>query len=132
MDHDGGIEGRPTDPGEPPREGKKRSPWRSVLLSGLVLPGLGQLMTGHPLRGLAFVAATMVALVVLVRRVARETLARLPEDPTTIDPLLPFRLAREIHVDNASFFFWVTAALVVAWAGSILDAWHTSRRHRRP
>ena len=112
----------------PPPGGRPRSPWRAVLLSGLVLPGLGQLASGFPFRGLAFAGATMVALVALVGRVARETLARLPEDPTTLDPLLPFRLAHEIQRDNAWFFFWITAALVALWVGSVLDAWRTTRR----
>lgn len=115
-----------------PEKARPASPWRPVLLSGLVLPGLGQFANGCPVRGLAFVAATGLALIVLVRRVARETLVRLPEDPTAIDPLFPFRLAREIREDNASFFLWLTVALVVIWAGSILDAWLTSRaRHPR-
>ena len=65
----------------------------------------------------------------IVRRVveeARETLARLPEDPTAIDPLFPFQLAHEIQADNAAFFFWLTLALVALWGGSIVDAWRTS------
>jgi hypothetical protein len=131
LDHHPGPEGKASDPAESTAGKKRRSPWRSVLLSGLVLPGLGQLLTGHPVRGLAFAGATVAALVVLVRKVARETLARLPEDPTTIDPLLPFRLAHEIHTENAAFFFWLTVALVVVWAGSMLDAWHSSRPGRQ-
>jgi hypothetical protein len=111
----------PAEPGPNPRR-----PWRSVLLSGLVFPGLGQLMSGHPVRGLAFAAGSLVAVVVLVRRVAGETLARLPTDPDQIDPLLPFRLAHEIHRDNADFFLWVTLALVALWAASVVDAWVSS------
>jgi hypothetical protein len=99
-----------------------------VLLSGLVFPGLGQLMSGHPARGLAFATGSVVVAVALVRRVARETLARLPTDPAEIDPLLPFRLAHEIHRDNAGFFLWITLALVALWAGSVVDAWRTGRR----
>lgn len=84
-------------------------------------------MSGYPGRGLVFAGGTLLGLVVLVRRVAQEALARLPEDPTTIDPLLPLRLAYEIHRDNAWFFFWLTAALLALWVASILDAWRTSR-----
>ena len=111
------------------------SRWRPALLSGIVFPGLGQLASGHPLRGLAFGGATVVALVVLVRRVARETLARMPDDPTAIDPLFPFRLAHEIQRDNGTFFFWITVVILAVWAGSILDAWMSSRppdRSTRP
>ncbi len=111
----------PADPGS----SRRRRPWRPVLLSGLVFPGLGQMMSGHPARGLAFATGSVIVAVALVRRVARETLARLPTDPAEIDPLLPFRLAHEIHRDNAGFFLWITLALVALWAGSIVDAWLT-------
>jgi hypothetical protein len=84
-------------------------------------------MCGQPLRGLAFAAGSLVVAVALVLRVAKETLARLPTDPTELDPLLPLRLAHEIQRDNAGFFFWITLALVALWAGSIVDAWRTSR-----
>jgi hypothetical protein len=97
-----------------------------VLLSGLVFPGLGQVTSGHPWRGLAFAAGSAVAIVALIRRVARETLARLPTDPAEIDPSLPFRLAHEIHRDNAGFFLWTTLALVGLWVGSIVDVWVSS------
>jgi len=111
----------PADPGP----NRRRGPWRPVLLSGLVFPGLGQLMSGHPARGLAFATGSVIVAVAVVRRVARETLARLPTDPTEINPLLPFRLAHEIHRDNASFFLWITLALVALWVGSVVDAWRT-------
>jgi hypothetical protein len=104
---------------------RRRTPWRPVLLSGLVFPGLGQFVNGHPWRGIVYGLGSLVILVVVVRRVARETLARLPEDPTAIDPLFPFRLAHEIQADNAAFFFWLTLALVALWAGSVVDAWRT-------
>jgi len=113
-------------PGGPVRPGARRRPrWRPVLLSGLVFPGLGQLVSGHPWRGLVYALGSLVVLVAVLRRVARETLARLPEDPTAIDPLFPFQLAHEIQTDNAAFFFWLTLALVALWAGSIVDAWRT-------
>ena len=114
-------------PGDTVRPGAhRRSPWRPVLLSGLVFPGLGQLVSGHPWRGLVYALGSLVVLVAVLRRVARETLARLPADPTAIDPLFPFQLAHEIQTDNAAFFFWLTLALVALWAGSIVDAWRTS------
>jgi len=101
---------------------------RAALLSGLVFPGLGQLLSGRPLRGLAFGAFTLAAVFVLVRRVARETLDRMPKDPLDIDAGLPFRLAAEIHRANAGFFFWITVVVVVLWAASIADAWYGARR----
>ena len=104
--------------------GSPRSRLRAALLSGLVFPGLGQLTTGHPWRGLAFGASSVALLVAVVLRVVRETRRLLPEDPVALlDPALPFRLAVEIHRENAFFFLWATVGIVALWLGSIADAW---------
>ena len=114
-----------TTPAAPRRPARRRSP---ALLSALVFPGLGQLVSGHPFRGLAFGGGTVVILVLVVRRVARETLARMPQDPTAIDLGFPFRLAAEIQRANAGFFLWATIGVVALWVGSIVDAWHSQRK----
>ena len=63
---------------------------RPVLLSGLVFPGLGQLVTGHPWRALAFGGSSVVLLVAVVVRVVGETQRLLPEDAVSLlDPALP-------------------------------------------
>ena len=106
---------------------RDRTRWRAPLLSALVFPGLGQLANRCWGRAALFAAASGALLVVLFRRVAQETLARLPDDPVALaDPALPLRLAAEIQRDNASFFLWVTAGLVLAWALSIAEAWRTA------
>jgi hypothetical protein len=113
--------------------GRRRDRLRPVLLSGLVFPGLGQLASGRPLRALAFAAPSAGLLVLLVRRVASETVARMPESPEALlDPALPFRLAVEIQRANASFFLWVTAGLVVLWILSMVDAWLAAGRQAGP
>jgi hypothetical protein len=97
---------------------------RAALLSGLVFPGAGQLATGHPWRALAFGGPSAALLVAVVRRVMRETERLLPTDADALlDPALPFRLAVEVHRANASFFLWVTLALVALWLGSIIDCY---------
>jgi hypothetical protein len=111
------------------REKASRDPWRPVLLSGLVFPGLGQLRTGHPWRALAFGGSSVALLVAVVDRVVGETHRLMPEDPIAIlDPSLPLRLAVDIHRDNASFFLWATVGIVALWIGSMVDAWVSSSR----
>ncbi len=106
---------------------RPRSPWRPVLLSGLVFPGLGQLVAGHPWRALFFSGSSVALLVAVVARVMRETQRLMPDDPEALlDPALPFRLAVEIHRANASFFFWATLGIVALWLGSMVDAWLSS------
>jgi hypothetical protein len=106
-----------------------RDSWKPMLLSGLVFPGLGQLATGHPWRALGFAGSSVALLVAVVVRVARETQRLLPEDEASLlDPGLPFRLAAEVHSANASFFFWMTLAIVALWIGSMADAWPSRPR----
>jgi hypothetical protein len=112
------------EPGPP----RPRSPWRAILLSGLVFPGLGQLLGGHPLRGLVFAAGTVAAAALLIQRVVREALERLPTDPAEIDVGWPFRLAHEIQRENGEFLLWITIVLLALWAGSVFDAWLTRSR----
>jgi len=108
-----------------------RGPWRGVLLSGLVFPGLGQWTSGHRWRALAFGGSSVVLLAAVVLRVMRETQRLMPEDPAAIlDPALPFRLVVEIHRDNASFFFWATLAILAIWLASMIDAWTLGRSGR--
>ncbi len=113
------------------RKTPARDPWRSVLLSGLVFPGLGQWTSGRPWRALAFGGSSVVLLVAVARRVMRETQRLMPEDPALIlDPALPFRLAAQIHRDNASFFFWATLLVVAIWLASMAEAWMSGRSDR--
>jgi hypothetical protein len=104
--------------------GESRSRLRPVLLSGLVFPGLGQLVTGRPWKALFFAGTSVALLVVVVLRVIGETERLMPTDPEALlDPTLPFHLAVEIQRQNASFFFWMTAGILGLWALSMLEAW---------
>lgn len=95
-----------------------------MLLSALVFPGLGQLVTGRPWRALGFAGGSVGLLVIVVRRVASEATRLLPEDLESLsDPALPFRLAAEVHRANAGFFLLATLGILALWAGSIADAW---------
>jgi hypothetical protein len=94
-----------------------------VLLS-LVFPGLGQLANGRPWRALGFAGATLLPLVVLLRRLWTATLERTAEEPDALlDPALWLRLASEIQQANASFISWASLALVGIGIVCILDAW---------
>ena len=111
------------------RKREARGRWRPVLLSGLVFPGLGQLVMGHPWRALAFAGSSVALLAAVVARVVRETQRLLPEDADSLlDPALPFRLAVEVHRANAAFFLWATLGIVALWLGSMADAWLSRAR----
>jgi hypothetical protein len=96
--------------------------WKPVLLSGLVLPGLGQLALRRPWRAVFFSGSSLALVVAIVARVARETRRLMPVEPEALlDPTLPFRLAADVHRANASFFFWCTLGVVGLWVGSVVD-----------
>jgi hypothetical protein len=95
-----------------------------VLLSGLVFPGLGQLVLGRPWRALGFAGASVAVLVAVVVRVAAEARRLMPTEPEELlDPALPFRLAAQIQAANGSFFLWATFVVILLWLGSMADAW---------
>jgi hypothetical protein len=98
-----------------------------VLLSAAVYPGLGQLTSGHPWRALLFGGTSGILLVAFVRRIAHETLVRMPvEADALLDPALPFRLASEIQRDNGTYFLWMTVAILAIWLASVVDAWRST------
>jgi hypothetical protein len=110
--------------------------WKPALLSALVFPGLGQLARRRYAAGLACAGSSLLLLAVLFRRVWVEAQARMPTDPNELlsrlldEPGWPVRLAAEIQRDNASFFLWLTLAIVIIWALSVWDAWRDAGRTR--
>jgi len=113
---------------EPARAG---SPWRAVLLSGLVWPGLGQLLNRHYLKAAAFMGGTVAVVGLLLVRVVREALLLVPTDSSTLDPFLAFTLAAQIQQSNRVFFLGVTLALVVLWVLAVVDAWRGATSGQR-
>ncbi len=101
--------------------------WRPVLLSGLVWPGLGQLVSGHVARGLLIIAGTLAAFAWFCVRVAGETFRRMPSDPTAFDLRQVFEMAAAIRRDNAGFFSGITFVLVGLWVLAVFDAWRAQR-----
>jgi len=117
---------RPSAPApEAGRAGLRR--WRAVVLSAIVCPGAGQLAQRRWGPGLGLLLGSLGLIVVLLVKVAREAAARMPTDPSTLDPLFPFEMAAEIQRANAGFFAAITAGLVLLWVLGILDAWRAER-----
>lgn len=122
-----------TPPGGESEKARGARRWKAALLSALVFPGFGQLARRRYGAALAFAGSTLVLLAVVFRRVWLEAQARLPVDPDELlsrlldEPGWPLRLASEIQRDNASFFLWLTLALVLVWGLSVWDAWRQFR-----
>lgn len=101
--------------------------WSPILLSGLVWPGLGQLVSGQVAKGLLIIAGTLAAFAWLCLRVLGETFRRMPDDPAAFDLEQVFEMAAAIRRDNAAFFSGIAAVLVGLWALAVFDAWRSER-----
>lgn len=117
---------RSSDPGlEAGRVGLRR--WRAVLLSAVVCPGAGQLAQKRYGPGLGLLLGSLGLVAVLLGKVAREAAARMPTDPSALDPLFAFDLAAQIQRANAGFFGAITFGLLLLWVVGIMDAWRSQR-----
>ncbi len=100
---------------------------KALLLSALVWPGLGQLVSGQVGKGLLIIAGTLATFGWLCLRVAGETFRRMPTDPADFDLEKIFEMAAAIRHDNAGFFSAITLVLVGLWAFGVADAWRARR-----
>lgn len=103
---------------------------KGALLSGLVFPGVGQLLLKRYLPGLAFVALACACLAVIVTAATRQAMATLSTlDPGTItDPnALANAAAEAANAAGGPLSGLVTLTLAICWIWSIVDAWLAGR-----
>jgi len=92
---------------------------KSVILSALVLPGLGQLYMGRKVKGgiMLFLDNLFIlgALAVVLRSAGKILAAGGAEAPD------PAQLLQAVHQD-APFVRWLTAGFVLLWGFGVVDA----------
>ena len=107
---------------------------RAALLSGLVLPGLGQYYNRQHLKGVVIMAVTVLLVGVMGWRIyfliyhalmVPEVLDRLP---FSLTPQLIERLHRQAYAQN----WWLLGLIVALWLYSIVDAYHAARKGGPP
>lgn len=89
---------------------------KAVLLSGLVLPGLGQIVLKQYPRGLAFMLVALASSLYIVTTAVSQALASL----ATLDPASPPLPGPLPGGDHAGPALWV---LGICWAWAVLDAY---------
>lgn len=97
---------------------------KAALLSGLALPGLGQLMIlKRPLRGLAFLLPSLCAFIYLMYGLSTATMALMTEalNGTLVpDPVaIAIRLHQTAAAPHAAIAGWT---LLACWLASLADA----------
>lgn len=96
---------------------------KGAILSGLVFPGLGQMVLGHVARGLGFAAVAVMCTVYLVAKTVDAVLQNLDAlDPSDIE-----RLANTIEV-GAGPVVWI---LLACWMLALVDAYRLGDRKDR-
>jgi riboflavin transporter FmnP len=111
--------------GESPAE-RPRSPVMAVILSGVVCPGAGQMYNRERGKGLALIAASVVACTVLTVVVVRNVLRALPADVLTVDVVRLHAIVQEAR--SGWPVALCTAVLTLAWIVSVVDAYLVARR----
>lgn len=97
---------------------------KAALISGLLFPGLGQLLiTKRPVRAFVFILPALLALLYLLSA-AVTTASRISDQITAGTlPLDPQLITQQIEATNTGPGGNIAAAvLLIAWLGSILDA----------
>jgi diadenosine tetraphosphate (Ap4A) HIT family hydrolase len=105
----------------------KGHPIRAALLSGLVWPGLGQIVNGQIAKGLAFGLLVLGVAGFLLKRLLSVVQAAVPPDTTSFDIFQALDIANEIQRKNAGSFNGAVMLLLAIWIVSVVDAWWSGR-----
>ncbi len=114
------------------KKGAKSNALKGALLSGLVLPGLGQLALRRFGRGIVLMLVTLASLVVLVVMAVQRAFAILEEiasEGGAMDVSTILRVANQASTSSDSFVF--TAALlflILCWMVGVVDAYRIGKK----
>jgi len=93
----------------------------SPLLSGLVIPGLGQAVNGHLKKALVLLGLVLGILVLAFFSLYRMVFS-------TVDGSPPGSTAERLDATGTTMFWYLLAAFAVLWLYSIWDAYRAGRR----
>ncbi|MDB5959470.1 MAG: hypothetical protein JWP59_764 [Massilia sp.] len=102
----------------------------AVLLSLLVFPGAGHVYLKRRLRGLAFLAPALLAVLYIFNQALDEANKIVGQISSGAMPLDPAAMAAQIEQSggNTTAANIASAVMLICWAGSALDAWWLARR----
>jgi hypothetical protein len=108
---------------------------KGALLSGLVLPGLGQIVLKHYKRGLALMLVVLVGLAVMVveaAQLALAVLARIESEGGALDMGTLANTATEAATTyDGRLFNFCLFVIVACWIVSIVDAYLIGQKKDR-
>lgn len=105
---------------------------KGALLSGLVLPGLGQLVLGRYRRGALILVGVLAALAMLVALAVRDALLLLEKielEGGAIDANgIAAMAARESTATGSLPYQFLLLFVLLCWIGATVDAWRIGRQ----
>lgn len=111
--------------------GKMKNALKGALLSGLVFPGLGQIVLRHYKRGFFVVLAVLACLTVIVVKAAQQGAAILEKielDGGVIDMNAISEAAAQASAASGDFSFTLAVwGLVVLWVVGVVDAYRLGK-----
>ena len=106
---------------------------KGALLSGLVLPGLGQIALKHYGRGVVMMIAALASAFVIIKEAVQRALAilesiDLESGAISMDTILNAVLQARTQSESPTLTLFLSA-LVICWIISIVDAYRIGRGH---
>ena len=105
---------------------------KGVLLSGLVFPGLGQVMQKHYKKGIALMLAVLVGLLVFVVKATQQAftiLEKIESADGEIDMGTITNAAAQATATSDSLIYNIVLLLILAcWVIGIVDAYRTGKK----
>lgn len=103
---------------------------KAVMLSVLIFPGVGHFVLKQPLRGLAFLAPALAAVVYIMQDAVEQADRIAGQILSGSMPLDPAAMAAQIEQSSGNTLWANVASAVVllCWIGAAADAWWLGRR----
>jgi hypothetical protein len=105
---------------------------KGALLSGLVFPGLGQIILKHYQRGIALMVTVLVCLLVIVVKAIQQAfiiLEKIELEGGPIDISTISNAANQASTTSDNFIFnFVTALITICWILGVVDAYRIGKK----
>ena len=105
---------------------------RGALLSGLVFPGLGQVVLKHYARGIALMLTVLVSLSVIVLKAVQQAftiLEKIESEGRTIDMSTVSKAATQAFTASGSLTItFLLSLIILCWIVGVVDAYRIGKK----
>ena len=105
---------------------------KGALLSGLVFPGLGQIILKHYQRGIALMVTVLVSLLVIVVKATQQAFIifeKIESEGGPIDISTISKAATQASTTSDNFIFnFVTTLIIICWIIGVVDAYRIGKK----